>query len=86
MFPRHYNDIVNWKWTSLLNVLGDPDGTKSKSYTVNNKKELSELLENTSFANAEVMQLVEVMMPMHDAPRALQVQAELSGKTNKYVA
>ncbi|KAF5369488.1 hypothetical protein D9758_002644 [Tetrapyrgos nigripes] len=83
---RHYNDIVNWKWTSLLNVLGDVDGTKSKSYTVNNKKELSELLDNASFANAEVMQLVEVMMPMHDAPRALQVQAELSGKTNKYVA
>ncbi|KAK7469175.1 hypothetical protein VKT23_003666 [Stygiomarasmius scandens] len=83
---RHYNDIVNWKWTSLLNVLGDAEGTKSKSYTVNNKAELSELLDNSSFANADIMQLVEVMMPMHDAPRALQVQADLSGKTNKYVA
>jgi len=70
----------------LLNVLGDAEGTKSKSYTVNNKAELSELLDNSSFANADIMQLVEVMMPMHDAPRALQVQADLSGKTNKYVA
>lgn len=27
-----------------------------------------------------------MLMPMHDAPRALRVQAELSGKTNKYIA
>ncbi|KAJ3747327.1 pyruvate decarboxylase [Lentinula detonsa] len=81
---RKYNDIMNWKWTGLLEVLGDIDGTLSKSYTVNNKNELTELLENPKFAAAEVLQLVEVMMPKHDAPRALQVQAELSGKTNQY--
>ncbi|KAF8917083.1 thiamine diphosphate-binding protein [Mucidula mucida] len=83
---RKYNDIVNWKWTSLLSVLGDAEGVKSKSYTVTNKNELSALLENAEFAAADKCQLVEVMMPMHDAPRALQVQAELSGKTNAYVA
>lgn len=75
---------MNWKWTGLLGVLGDLDGTLSKSYTVNNKSELTELLENPKFVAAEVLQLVEVMMPKHDAPRALQVQAELSGKTNQY--
>ncbi|KIK69596.1 hypothetical protein GYMLUDRAFT_212230 [Collybiopsis luxurians FD-317 M1] len=81
---RKYNDIMNWKWTGLLQVLGDLEGNLSKSYTVNNKKELSELLGNDSFAAANVMQLVEVMMPKLDAPRALQVQAELSGKSNQY--
>ncbi|KAF4590086.1 Pyruvate decarboxylase 1 [Pleurotus pulmonarius] len=84
-WERQYNDINNWKWTSLLSTLGDADGVLSKSYTVNNKEELTALLGDAEFAKADKMQLVEVMMPKHDAPRALQVQAELSGKTNKYV-
>lgn len=83
---RKYNDIVNWKWTSLLTVLGDEANVKSQSFTVNNKQELVALLDNAEFASANKCQLVEVMMPMHDAPRALQVQAELSGKTNAYAA
>ena len=81
---RHYNDIVNWKWTSLLNVLGDHDGSKSRSYTVNNKAELDALLNNAEFANTGKIQLVEVMMDKYDAPRALQSQAVLSGQANKY--
>lgn len=81
---RKYNDIVNWKWTSLLSVLGDAEGVKSQSYTVNNTEELSSLLDNPEFAAATKCQLVEIMMPMHDAPRGLLVQAELSGKTNAY--
>ncbi|KAJ7626678.1 pyruvate decarboxylase [Mycena polygramma] len=83
---RKYNDISNWKWTSLLSVLGDADGTLSKSYTVSTKDELSALLDDKTFAAADKIQLVEVMMPKHDAPRALVHQAELSGKTNAYVA
>ncbi|KAK1221026.1 hypothetical protein PQX77_016176 [Marasmius sp. AFHP31] len=87
---RKYNDIVNWSWTALPRVLGDPEEKKSKTYTVNNKEELEKLLDDEEFGvkNVEkgLLQLVEVMMPMHDAPRALKVQAEMSGKTNKYVA
>ncbi|KAJ7645426.1 pyruvate decarboxylase [Mycena polygramma] len=83
---RKYNDISNWKWTSLLSVLGDANGTLSKSYTVSTKDELSALLDDKTFAAADKIQLVEVMMPKHDAPRALVHQAELSGKTNAYVA
>ncbi|KAF7299075.1 Pyruvate decarboxylase [Mycena indigotica] len=83
---RKYNDIAPWKWTGLLGVLGDADGTKSKSYTVHNKAELSALLDNNEFAAADKIQLVEVMMPRLDAPSALERQAELSGKTNAYVA
>jgi pyruvate decarboxylase len=83
---RKYNDISNWKWTALLGVLGDAEGTLSQSYTVHTKDELAALLDDASFAQAGKMQLVEVMMRKHDAPRALVKQAELSGKTNAYVA
>jgi len=83
---RKYNDISNWNWTALLSVLGDAEGTRSQSYTVKTKDELSALLDTASFAQAEKIQLVEVMIPKHDAPRALIQQAELSGKTNAYVA
>lgn len=55
-----------------------------QSYTVHNKAELDKLLNDETFAKAEKMQLVEVIMDQFDAPRALKVQAELSGKTNKY--
>ncbi|KAL1707971.1 thiamine diphosphate-binding protein [Schizophyllum commune] len=82
---RKYNDIANWKWTQLLDVLGG-DEAKSKSYTVHTRDELSKLLDDPEFASAKEMQLVEVMMEQLDAPPALLAQAELSAKTNAYVA
>ena len=56
----------------------------AKSYTVRTKQELSDLLDDPKFAAAETIQLVEMMMDQFDAPRALKVQAELSGQTNRY--
>ncbi|KAI0631964.1 pyruvate decarboxylase [Trametes polyzona] len=83
---RKYNDISNWKWTKLLDTLGGEEGKNCKSYTVRTKQELSALLDDPAFARADTIQLVELIMEQHDAPRALKVQAELSGKTNRYVA
>ncbi|KAM5533631.1 hypothetical protein V8D89_012744 [Ganoderma adspersum] len=83
---RKYNDISNWKWTQLLETFGGEEGKTAKSYRVSTKQELSSLLDDATFANAEVIQLVELVMPQKDAPRALKVQAELSGKTNAYTA
>lgn len=61
------------------------DAPIGKSYTVRSKEELSALLDNGEFAAASQIQLVEMIMPdKMDAPRALRVQAELSGKTNSY--
>ncbi len=74
------------KWTKLLDTLGGEEGKTSKSYTVRTKQELSDLLDDPTFAAAETIQLVEMIMEKHDAPRALQVQAELSAKTNRYTA
>ncbi|KAJ7742605.1 thiamine diphosphate-binding protein [Mycena metata] len=70
---RKYNDISNWKWTGLLGVFGDP--SLSQSYTVHTKTELSVLLDSASFAEAGKIQLVEIMMQTHDAPRALKLQS-----------
>ncbi|KAG6906948.1 hypothetical protein DXG01_011208 [Tephrocybe rancida] len=81
---RKYNDISNWKWTSLLSTLGDTDETISQSYTVNNKDELSNLLNDASFARADKMQLVEVIMDKFDAPKSLHLQAEMGAKSNSY--
>ena len=81
-----YNDITNWEWTSLLSTFGGVEGRTCQSYTVRTKTELSRLLDDEAFARADKIQLVEMIMPMHDAPRALRVQAELSGLTNKYTA
>ncbi|KAG2358323.1 thiamine diphosphate-binding protein [Suillus spraguei] len=77
---RKYNDIVDWKWTSLLTTLGDIEGKMSKSYTVHNKSELDKLLDDEEFASAGKIQLVEVIMDKYDTPRALQASAALSAK------
>ncbi|KAF8133926.1 thiamine diphosphate-binding protein [Boletus edulis] len=77
---RKYNDIANWKWTSLLTTLGDVDGTLSRSYTVRDKSGLEKLLDDPEFSNAGKIQLVEVIMGKYDTPRALKLAAELSGK------
>ena len=73
------------RWTQLLETFGGEEGVTCKSYRVETKTELEALLEDESFARTERIQLVEMIMPMHDAPRALKLQAELSGLTNKYV-
>ncbi|KAG2145865.1 thiamine diphosphate-binding protein [Suillus clintonianus] len=77
---RKYNDIVDWKWTSLLTTLGDIDGKMSNSYTVRSKSELNKLLDDNEFASAQKIQLVEVIMDKYDTPRALQASADLTAK------
>ena len=69
-----------------METFGAEEGKNAKSYRVTTKQELSNLLDDSTFAKAEVIQLVEMIMPQKDAPRALKVQAELSVKTNRYAA
>ncbi|KAJ3515382.1 hypothetical protein NLJ89_g1793 [Agrocybe chaxingu] len=83
---RRYNDIADWKWSSLLDTLNDGGKYPTASYIVNNKEELNGLLDNEAFATADKLQLVEVMMEALDAPQALERQAELTGKGNAYAA
>lgn len=77
---RKYNDIADWKWTSLLTTLGDIEGKLTQSYTVRSKSELDKLLDDEDFASARKIQLVEVIMDKYDTPRALQASAALTAQ------
>ena len=51
--------------------MGGEEGKTCQSYLVKTKTELSNLLDNEEFAKADNIQLVEMIMDMYDAPRAL---------------
>lgn len=75
-----YNDIAQWKFKDLVNVFG---GEKtSKAFTIKTKSELENLLTDSEFNAAKVLQFVELHMPKEDAPRALVMTAEASAKVN----
>jgi len=80
-----FNDIVNWydrmhcplyvkaeencrKWTKLLDALSDEKAV-SKSYKVTTKAELNRVLSRPDFGKE--ITLVEVVVPMFDAPPVL---------------
>ena len=83
---RSFNDIVNWyehvlssserpfpeancrKWTKLLDALSDENAV-SESYKVTTKSELNLLLSKPDFGKE--ITLVEVVVPMFDAPPVL---------------
>lgn len=75
-FYRKYNDVPNWKWTSLLETLNDSEKFETASYTVNDKSELSNLLDDATFAQANKIQVVEVIMEALDAPLSMKMQGE----------
>ncbi|KAF9454735.1 pyruvate decarboxylase THI3 [Macrolepiota fuliginosa MF-IS2] len=81
---RKYNNVDNWKWTSLLDTFGGNMEQPYESYSVKTRAELDTLLDQSSFAAANKIQLVEVIMPALDAPLALERQAEMTGKGNQY--
>jgi len=68
---------------SLLDTFND-GVHETKSYSVTTKEELNALLDDPSFASADKIQLVEVLMDAFDAPRPLLMQAELTGQGNAY--
>ncbi|KAI5813810.1 thiamine diphosphate-binding protein [Pyronema omphalodes] len=77
-----YNDITSWKHTKLLEVLGAREG-QYKNHVVKTKEELEKLFTDKEFAKAGVIQLVELFMPMKDAPRALVKVGEITAKRNR---
>lgn len=80
---RAYNDIQTYNHQLLLKLLSKPDGSQpTKSYQVKTQDELDALLRDETFNKRECIQLVELMMPRDDVPRALKVQAELTAKAN----
>jgi hypothetical protein len=56
---------------------------KSSSFRVTTKDEADALLSSDHFGSGEEIQLVDVIMPVMDAPRALQEQARLLEQANR---
>jgi len=81
---RKYNDIADWDWNRLLEVMNTSEKIPTANYTVETKADVDALFKNEEFCRADKMQLVNVKMPALDAPEALTRQAELTGKLNTY--
>ncbi|KAF8610675.1 pyruvate decarboxylase [Ceratobasidium sp. AG-I] len=80
---RGYNNIQPYNHQLLLQLFSKPDGSqKTKSYQVKSQDELDALLENETFNKRETIQLIELIMPRDDVPRALATQAALTAKAN----
>ncbi|KAF8334667.1 pyruvate Decarboyxlase [Cantharellus anzutake] len=96
---RLYNNISRWNHQLLLSSLSPPEDANNypsnalpveverlrthRSYRVSNRKSLEKLLTDEGFASAPYIQLVELVMPRGDAPRALAKQAKMSAKVNE---
>ncbi|EEB08583.1 pyruvate decarboxylase [Schizosaccharomyces japonicus yFS275] len=76
-----YNEInTKWGYQELLKFFG---ADQSRTYKVQTPSDVEKLFKDKQFASADVIQLVEVVMPTFDAPRILVEQAKLTAKINK---
>jgi len=76
---KEYNNVAIWNYGQLLSVFG---AKNPRSFRVATKDELSKLLADKTFAAANEIQLVELMMEEFDCPRALRLCAESTAKAN----
>lgn len=80
-----YNDIQPWKHRNLLDTFGG-EKDQFRTYSVATKSELSDLCKNEEFSSANVLQFVELHMPMDDCPFALKLAGAASANLNKRMA
>jgi len=77
-----YNDIMPWKHTMLLETFGAKQG-EHRNIVLKTRSDVNKLFdEDQEFSAASRIQLVELFMPKLDAPRSLQVTAEVAAKIN----
>ena len=67
-----------------METLNDNEKFETASYTVNDKTELSNLLDDATFAQASKIQVVEVIMEALDAPLVMKMQDEDTMDVNAY--
>ena len=86
---RVYNNIQPYNHELLLPFLSPVpkkgEAPKHKFHRVATRDELDALLNDETFNSAKVIQLVEIMMPEGDSPRALTTQAKLTEKANAQI-
>lgn len=76
-----YNDIVQWDFKGLVDVMGGTEKT-CKKMVVKTTDELETLLTDSSFNDASLLQFVELYMPKEDAPASLTLTADANAKNN----
>jgi pyruvate decarboxylase len=76
-----YNDIQSWDHQALLKTFGANDKT-SESIRVSTTGEFDKLASDSAFAQNDKIRLIEVMLPVMDAPQNLVKQAQLTAAVN----
>ncbi|KAK6340777.1 Pyruvate decarboxylase 1 [Orbilia brochopaga] len=78
-----YNDIQPWKYAKFLKAFGAKKG-EYKSYVVKTGAEFHDLfMPGNEFSKANVIQLVEIVMPRKDAPHGLVHTVQMMRNFNK---
>ncbi|CAA90807.2 pyruvate decarboxylase [Schizosaccharomyces pombe] len=78
-----YNEInTKWGYQQIPKFFGAAEN-HFRTYCVKTPTDVEKLFSDKEFANADVIQVVELVMPMLDAPRVLVEQAKLTSKINK---
>jgi pyruvate decarboxylase len=91
LISRAYNNVQPWRYGKLLEVFG---ASNPRTYRAESRDELIKLMLDKEFASCPDIQvlpktslllikLVELIMDELDAPRVLQIQAELTAKANE---
>ncbi|KAH3688241.1 hypothetical protein WICPIJ_000766 [Wickerhamomyces pijperi] len=75
-----YNDIQSWDHQLLLQTFG---AKNYESLRVSNIGEFNALAQDAAFAKNDKIRLIEVMLPVMDAPDNLVKQAQLTASVNK---
>lgn len=76
-----YNDIQSWDHQALLKTFGAND-TNSESIRVSTTGEFENLVSDPEFAKNDKIRLIEIMLPVMDAPENLVKQAQLTAAVN----
>lgn len=74
-----YNDVQSWDHLALLPAFG---AKNYEAIRVSNIGEFSELIESKEFNKNDKIRLIEIMLPVMDAPQNLVKQAQLTAATN----
>ncbi len=76
-----YNDIADWRYTDVPRAFGGSEKTV-KTYIVNTKTELEELLTDKLFQAGKGVHFVDMRMPKKDAPLTLRMLCTSAAKSN----
>jgi pyruvate decarboxylase len=78
----HYNDIPQWQYHKLPEVLTPLANKKAKvkTWRIESRAELDKLLSDKEFAEGKGLQFVEIHMPKLDAPIMLKEFGARVGK------